>query len=179
MLCYPLLTCAPLLTVYVVYSAKIILFWDRAFNDEITRATVRSLCRSYTTPFLFIASVYYWKSRTCPELKKFFRDVQPLGVSEHFSFKCGDGSGDSLIIALVGTPLPEKVASLPALDECNVSVCDVLANRFDSHEKLRSEIDRQLSGSLSSDVSGPGSDLGTRSRFKPWWMSPDPKKKRY
>ena len=47
-----------------------------------------------------------------------------------------------LIMALVGTPVLEELAALPPLDESSVSVIDVLENRFDTHEKQRTEIER-------------------------------------
>ncbi len=68
-------------------------------------------------------------------------------------------------MALVGTPVLEELASLPPLDEASVSVIDVLENRFDTHEKQRSEIERIRKGC----------DISTiRDRMKPDRYGYDP-----
>ena len=102
---------------------------------------MHSLVRSYTTPFLLVMSNYWWKDRTLPIITKIFRDVQVVGCSENFKFRGGKGAGDRLIMAIVGTPILDELASLPPLDEACVSVVDVSENRFNTHDKQRSEIE--------------------------------------
>lgn len=87
-------------------------------------------------------SNYWWKSRTIPLISKVFRDVQVISVTPSFKFRGGKGAGDRLIMAIVGTPILDNIADLPPLDEACVSVIDVLKNRFDTHDKQRSEIER-------------------------------------
>lgn len=129
-------------TTHSIFRNHVCLLWDRALIPQVVKETFRSLARSYTHPFLLIMSNYWWKTRTIPLISKVFRDVQVISVSQNYSFRGGKGAGDRLIMAIVGTPILEDIASLPALDEACVSVIDVLDNRFDTHEKQRSEIER-------------------------------------
>jgi len=124
------------------FSIHVCLLWDRALIPQVVIATFWSLARSYTRPFLLVMSNYWWAYRTIPLISKVFRDVQVLDCTDNFKFRGGKGAGDRLIMALVGTPVLEELAALPPLDESSVSVIDVLENRFDTHEKQRTEIER-------------------------------------
>ena len=117
------------------------MLWDRALISSVVEATLYSLARSYTTPFLLVMSYYWWKVRTLPIISKVFRDVQVIGCTDNFKFRGGKGAGDRLILAIVGTPIIDDLAALPSLDEASASVIDVLENRFNTHDKQRREIE--------------------------------------
>lgn len=130
------------IVIVCICRIHICLLWDRALIASVVMATLLSLARSYTQPFLLVMSNYWWKGRTLPMITKVFRDVQVVGCTSRYKYRGGKGSGDSLIIAIVGTPILGQLALLPPLDEACVSVFDVLRNRFDSHDKQLNEIER-------------------------------------
>jgi hypothetical protein len=119
-----------------------VIFWDRAFTEALVDKGLSSLARSYTHPFLLIMSNHYWKGRTIPLITKKFQHVQVVGCSPHFSFRGGKGAGDTLIMAIVGTPTVEELEQSPALDKNSVSVIDVLSNRFETTQKQLAELER-------------------------------------
>lgn len=84
-------------------------------------------------------------------LQEVFQNVQVIGVSQHYQFR-GGTSGDTLIMAIVGTPLKSALAMLPPLDSCSPSVVDVFTHRFGSDEKRKKEMGRFLSNCYQQDL---------------------------
>ncbi len=125
-----------------LFSVHVCLLWDRALCSSVVEATLYSLARSYTTPFLLVMSNYWWKDRSLPIITEVFHNVQVVGCTDNFKFRGGKGAGDRLILAIIGTPIIECLAALPPLDEACVSVIDVLEGRFNTHAKQRREIER-------------------------------------
>lgn len=125
-------------------GAQVILLWDWALIVEVVKATLKSLARSYTQPFLLVMSSYWWYDRSLPEIEDVFEMVQVVGCSAQYKFRASKGGGDSLIIAIVGSPKATTLDASPTLDANSVSVVDVLNHRFDSDSKRLAEFDRLL-----------------------------------
>lgn len=136
------------------------MFWDRAFTFQLVDNGLSSMARSYTHPFLLIMSNYWWKDRTEPLIKKKFQHIQVVGCSDLYSFRGGKGAGDTLIMAIVGTPTIEELDQTQSLDKTSVSVIDVLSNRFDTTEKQLHEIER-----FSNHCTVPTQRIRARTKF--------------
>ena len=124
-------------------SINICLLWDRALAQEVVEATFESLARSYTQPFLFIMSNYWWKRRTVPLIERAFEHVQVVGTTQSYKIS-GFNSGDRLIMTIVKAPLKSALDQLTPLDESCPIVMDILSRRFGSEDKRRKEVDRFL-----------------------------------